>query len=97
MVYPVRVLASGSRLGAHEIIAPLDAGGMGEVYRARDTRLPREVAVKVLPADGSTTYEYCGTGPTRRRLTQASPPGVATESDILSKIRVCVRRVAEPA
>jgi eukaryotic-like serine/threonine-protein kinase len=43
-------LASGARLGPYEIQSPLGAGGMGEVYRARDTRLGREVAVKVLPA-----------------------------------------------
>lgn len=44
-------LAPGTRLGPYEIVAPAGAGGMGEVYRARDTRLGRDVAIKVLPAD----------------------------------------------
>jgi eukaryotic-like serine/threonine-protein kinase len=44
-------LAAGTRLGPYEVLAPIGAGGMGEVYRGRDTRLNREVALKVLPDD----------------------------------------------
>jgi serine/threonine protein kinase/dipeptidyl aminopeptidase/acylaminoacyl peptidase len=55
-------LAAGTRLGPYEILAPLGAGGMGEVYRARDTKLDREVAVKVLPtsvaADPNTLARF---------------------------------------
>ena len=43
-------LAAGTRLGPYEVLAAIGAGGMGEVYRARDTRLGRDVAIKVLPA-----------------------------------------------
>jgi serine/threonine protein kinase len=50
-------IAAGSRLGPYEILSPLGAGGMGEVYRARDTRLGREAAIKVLPSSLSDSPE----------------------------------------
>ena len=44
-------LSPGARLGPYEVVAPIGAGGMGEVFKARDTRLERNVAIKVLPAE----------------------------------------------
>ena len=55
-------LSSGTRLGPYEVVEPAGAGGMGEVYRARDTRLGREVALKVLPARFAADPDF------RRRL-----------------------------
>lgn len=57
-------LAAGTTLGRYEILGPLGAGGMGEVYRARDTRLNRQIAIKILPAD------VAGDGDRLRRFRQ---------------------------
>ena len=51
-------LSAGTKLGPYEIVAPIGAGGMGEVYRARDTRLGREVAVKVLSPQFAADPEF---------------------------------------
>ena len=71
-------LASGARLGPYEIVSALGAGGMGEVYRARDTKLNRDVAIKVLPHDplgrpppGSTSAYIVSR--TERRGTRCRP------------------------
>ena len=64
-------LAAGTKLGPYEILALLGAGGMGEVYRARDTRLRREVALKVLPA-------AVADNPSRRQRFELEARAVAT-------------------
>jgi serine/threonine protein kinase len=51
------MIAAGTRLGPYEILAPLGAGGMGEVYRARDSKLKRDVAIKVLTEHLSSSAE----------------------------------------
>src|SRR5436305_7492417 len=76
-------LTSGTRLGPYEIVAPIGAGGMGEVYRARDTRLNRSVAVKVLPAEFATNAQLR----TRfereaRMISQLSHPHICTLFDV---------------
>ncbi|HEY7369057.1 MAG TPA: serine/threonine-protein kinase, partial [Thermoanaerobaculia bacterium] len=70
-------LSTGTRLGPYEILAPLGAGGMGEVYRARDPRLNREVAIKVLPASFSADPERL-----RRFEQEAKAAGVLNHPNI---------------
>jgi serine/threonine protein kinase len=65
---------SGSRLGPYEILSPLGAGGMGEVYRAKDPRLGRDVAVKVLPASFSNDPDRL------RRFEQEGPAAPSSGS-----------------
>ena len=60
-------LTPNTKLGPYEILAPLGAGGMGEVYRARDTRLDRDVAVKILPPHLTRSAEF------KQRFERARP------------------------
>ena len=67
-------LAPGARLGAYEIISLLGAGGMGEVYRANDPRLGRDVAIKVLPAAFSADPDRLRRFEQEARAAAARPP-----------------------
>jgi len=73
------MLSPGTKLGPYEIAAPLGAGGMGEVYRARDTRLDRTVAIKVLPA-------HLSSDPARRQRFEREARAVAS----LNHPHICV-------
>jgi serine/threonine protein kinase len=76
-------LTAGTKLGAYEIVALIGAGGMGEVYRARDTRLERTVAIKVLPpqfaadADSRARFEREG-----RAISSLEHPHICALYDI---------------
>jgi len=76
-------LASGKKLGPYEILSPLGAGGMGEVYRARDTRLDRAVAIKVLPSDLAADPDRLRRfGQEARAVGQMNHPNVLTVHDL---------------
>ena len=79
-------VSTGSRLGSYEILAPLGAGGMGEVWRARDTRLARDVAIKILPADLAADPERLRRFEREARAASAlSHPNIVTILDIGSE------------
>ena len=72
-------LSAGTRLGSYEVLAPLGAGGMGEVYRAKDTRVDRAVALKVLPQEFFESEERRGRFEREARmLASLTHPGIAT-------------------
>jgi eukaryotic-like serine/threonine-protein kinase len=76
-------LSPGAHLGTYEILAPIGAGGMGEVYRARDLRLGREVAVKVLPKDLAATPEIRARFEREARLISSfNHPNICTVHDV---------------
>src|SRR5512135_3173340 len=70
-------IPTGTRLGPYEVLSPLGAGGMGEVYRARDSRLSREVAIKVLPASFSSDADRL-----RRFEQEAKAAGILNHPNI---------------
>lgn len=76
-------ISIGSRLGPYEVISPLGAGGMGEVFRARDTRLDRSVAIKVLPAELAQNAQLRLRFEREARLiSQLSHPNICTLYDV---------------
>ena len=75
-------LDSGTRLGPYEILAPLGAGGMGEVYRARDTRLDRLVAVKVLSANATSAQALERFEREAKAIAALNHPGICAIYDV---------------
>jgi len=76
-------LAAGARLGPYEILGLLRVGGMGEVYRARDTRLGREVAIKVLPREVAQEAERLARFEGEARSASAlNHPNIVTTHDV---------------
>ena len=76
-------LTPGTRLGPYEVLAPIGAGGMGEVYKGRDTRLDRAVAIKVLPSNLSSNPELrARLDREARAISSLSHPNICTLYDV---------------
>ena len=76
-------LSTGMRLGPYEIVTPIGAGGMGEVYKARDTRLDRVVAIKVLPESLAADPQFRERFEREARtISQLSHPNICALFDI---------------
>ena len=84
-------LSPGTSLGPYEILGPVGAEGMGEVYRAKDPRLEREVAIKVLPEDVATDPERL-----RRFEKEAKAAGLAPFFDIFTPDAAEMAFLADP-
>src|SRR3954469_6361109 len=84
-------LTPGSQIGPYEILAPIGAGGMGEVYRARDPRLGRDVAVKVLPASFSADPDRL-----RRFEQEARAAGILNHPNITAVYDIGSDEAGEP-
>ena len=80
-------LTPGNRLGPYEVLAPIGAGGMGEVYKARDTRLNRFVAIKVLPAE-----RLADEGRKQRFIQEAQAASALNDPNIIKCLRYCHRQ-----
>ena len=85
-----KVLKSGTRLGWYEIVGPIGSGGMGEVYRARDTKLGRDVALKVLPEAFASDAERMARFQREAKvlaplsITPTSRPSMASKTPVMS-------------
>src|SRR5437764_14024687 len=76
-------IGPGTKLGPYEIVAPLGAGGMGEVWRAKDTRLERSVAIKVLPAEFAQNAQFkVRFEREARTISQLNHPHICTLHDV---------------
>ncbi|MDQ6799279.1 MAG: serine/threonine-protein kinase [Acidobacteriota bacterium] len=76
-------VAAGTRLGPYEVIAPIGAGGMGEVWRGRDTRLDRSVAIKILPAELAQNAQFkLRFEREAKTISQLSHPNICTLYDV---------------